>query len=188
MTGVGMGHLSALYADTSDPWGCEHSPYEQAKYRATRGALSRLYYRSVFELGCGNGQLARHLIGACDFYTGMDAVEKPLEAARTAVPEGRFVKGYYPCALPDGDFDLIVLSEILYFLDCDSIRELAGDIAARWPEAEVICVTWRGPSGNPLQGEEALCTFVAALETHAFACITQTLDYRIDRGISQVRP
>ncbi|MCQ0093965.1 methyltransferase domain-containing protein [Roseovarius sp. M141] len=97
--GVGRDHLHALYADTSDPWDFAHSDYEQAKFAATRAALSRPRYTSAFELGCGNGQLARHLVEICDRYTGMDAVAIAIEAARQAVPNARFIHDFYPCPL-----------------------------------------------------------------------------------------
>ncbi|UOA16734.1 MULTISPECIES: class I SAM-dependent methyltransferase [Sulfitobacter] len=181
--GVGLDHLQGLYAQTSDPWGFEHSAYEQAKFAATRAALSQSGYRSAFELGCGNGQLARHLIDLCARYTGMDAVASALRAARQAVPQGRFVQGFYPGPLPEGDFDLLILSEVLYFLDRAGLEQLAIDIQARWPQAEIICVTWLGPTGNPLQGEEALKGFAQALAARDFARLTQTDDYRIDRAL-----
>ena len=40
--GVGLDHLQGLYAETSDPWGFEHSAYEQAKFAATRAALAQM--------------------------------------------------------------------------------------------------------------------------------------------------
>lgn len=187
MTGVNMHHLNFLYTDTSDPWGFEHSSYERAKFRATRDALSRSRYRAVFELGCGNGQLARHLVSVAENYVGMDAVEKALQAARAAVPQGEFVKGYFPCPLPARDFDLLILSEILYFLDHGGISHMADEIMSRWPAAEILCVTWLGPSGNPLQGHEALAAFTAALKTHDFTLVARTEDYRIDRGLPGAR-
>lgn len=180
--GVGLDHLQGLYAETSDPWGFEHSAYEQAKFAATRAALAQDGYRSAFELGCGNGQLARHLIDLCARYTGMDAVASALIAARQAVPGGRFIQGFYPGPLPEGDFDLLILSEVLYFLDHPGLDQLATDIATRWPQAEIICVTWRGDTGNPLQGEEALKGFARALSTHDFTCVSETENYRIDRA------
>lgn len=183
MTGVSISHLHGLYAATDDPWNFVASPYEQEKFRATRSALSRTRYRAAFELGCGNGQLARHLAGAVAHYTGMDAVETALKAARKTLPAGTFVKGYYPCALPEESFDLVVLSEILYFLDHATLRLLAADIAARWPAAEILCVTYLGPSGNALQGDEALSAFIPALQTHRFTPLARTDSYRIDRGL-----
>ncbi|MFU8863553.1 MAG: class I SAM-dependent methyltransferase [Rhodobacterales bacterium] len=183
MTGVSISHLHGLYAATDDPWNFAGSPYEQEKFRATRRALSRTRYAAAFELGCGNGHLARHLAGAVAHYTGMDAVNTALEAARKTLPAGTFVNGYYPCDLPEDSFDLVVLSEILYFLDHATLRTLAADIAARWPAAEIICVTYLGPSGNALQGDEALSAFIPALQTHRFTQVARAEGYRIDRGL-----
>lgn len=180
---VGRDHLHALYAANPDPWDFKHSDYEQAKFAATRAALSRPRYSSALELGCGNGQLAWHLVTLCERYTGMDAVAIAIEAARQAVPEACLIHDFYPCPLPEEDFDLLILSEILYFLDRGDLLKLAADIAASWPRAEVLCVTWLGETDHDLQGEEALETFTAALVTHEFDCLARTDGYRIDRGL-----
>ncbi len=186
--GVGRQHLQTLYAETSDPWGFTHSDYEQAKFAATRRALLRPHYKSAFELGCGNGQLAKHLVDLCESYTGMDAVAIAVEAAREAVPTARFIHDFYPCHLPVDDFDLLILSEILYFLGHDSLRKLASDIATLWPQAEVLCVSWLGETDHDLQGEGALEIFTTALATHEFELVAQAEGYRIDRGLSKGDP
>lgn len=185
--GVDIQHLQALYSGTHDPWGFETSTYEQDKFVATRQSLSRSHYEAAFELGCGNGQLARHLVDICARYTGMDAVERPLAHARAALPSATFLQGFYPCALPTDTFDLLIFSEILYFLDPAALSGLASDVADRWPRAEVICVTWLGPSGHDLQGSDALSIFVEASHLHAFEPVRRTVDYRIDRGLPKVR-
>lgn len=182
---VGLDHLHALYAETDDPWGFRTSAYEQAKFAATRAALSRPAYDSALELGCGNGELARHIAPLCRRYTGIDAVETALEAARRAVPDGRFVQAFLPCPFPAGDYDLILLSEVLYFLDRPGLAAVAQEIAARCPAAEVLAVTWLGPSGNPLQGPEALEAFAAAMAP-AFRRLPVLCQprYRIDRFLA----
>ncbi len=177
--GVDIERLEALYAETDDPWGFRTSAYEQAKFAATRAALPRPRYTSALEIGCGNGELARHLSPCCADYTGVDAVEAALVAARRAVPGGRFHRALMPGGLPGGVHDLIVLSEILYFLGGADIVLLADGIDARWPGADVVCVTWLGPSGNPLEGEEALARFVAA-SRRAFRPVRLRSRYRID--------
>ena len=164
MSAVEPTALEALYSDSDDPWGFRSSAYEAAKFAATADALPRRRYRSALEIGCGNGELARRIAPRCERYTGLDAVETALAAARRAVPDGRFVKGFLPCALPEGPHDLIVLSEVLYFLDAWGIDWLAGELDRLWPEADIVVVTWRGPSGNPLEGEAALALFLAALD------------------------
>lgn len=187
MTGVGVAHLQAIYADSDDPWAFRTSRYEQDKFRATRAALAKDHYAAILEIGCGNGQLARHLCELCDRYTGVDAVDRALDAARAAVPAGRFVKGYYPCPLPDEDFDLIVLSEFLYFLNRDSIARLASEMADRWPAAEILCVSWLGPTDHELQGRDSVAAFTAAMQGHVFRCLAETDRYRIDRGLPKDR-
>lgn len=185
MSAVGRDHLEALYARSDDPWGFRTSAYERAKFQATRAALGRPRYASALEVGCGNGELARHLAPACDAYTGFDAVETALRAARRAVPHGRFVQGYLPCDLPGGEHDLIVVSEVLYFLDRPGLAHLGGQVARRWPRAEVLAVTWLGSSGNPLEGEAALAAFAEALAP-AFSAtpVSRAERYRIDRFVA----
>lgn len=179
MGGVNAARLQEIYRDGDDPWDFRRSPYEQAKFRETCRALPRGRYRSVLELGCGNGELARHLAPRCAAYTGVDAVETALAAARRAVPRGRFHRLFLPAPLPAGDHDLILLSEILYFLDAEGLAALAGQLDARWPGADVLCVTWLGPSGNPLEGGAALRHFTAA-SGRGFRQVARTPEYRID--------
>jgi SAM-dependent methyltransferase len=181
MNAVDLDHLGTLYADGDDPWGFRSSPYEQAKFRATRAALARPGFGSALELGCGNGELARHIAPICARYTGVDAVDKALQAARRAVPGGRFEQLFLPAPLPGGPHDLIILSEILYFLDPPGIRALAAQIDSRWPGAELLCVTFLGPSGNALQGGDALDLFRAA-SARSWHRAGGTARYRIDRA------
>ncbi|WP_299812777.1 SAM-dependent methyltransferase [uncultured Jannaschia sp.] len=179
MSAVGRDALDALYASTDDPWNFRTSDYERAKYDATIAALPRTTFRSILEIGCGNGELARRLAPRAERYTGVDAVEVALDAARRAVPEGRFHRVYLPCDLPTGAHDLLVLSEILYFLDEPGLGSLAVQIDRRWPAAELLCVTWLGPSGNALEGGEALRLFGDAT-ARATRCVRMDPAYRID--------
>ena len=176
---VARGDLEAIYAGTDDPWDFRGSAYERAKFAATAAALPRPAYASALELGCGNGELARRIAPRCAAYAGVDAVATALEAARAAVPEGRFAQAFLPCDLPGGDHDLILLSEILYFLDADGIDATIRQIDRRWPDADVVCVTYRGPSGNPLEGEAALALALACTQRRAEAARIES-SYRID--------
>ncbi|EAR50269.1 methyltransferase, putative [Oceanicola granulosus HTCC2516] len=182
MNAVTPDHLARLYSATDDPWKFATSPYEQARFDAVAAALARPRYGSVLEVGCGNGALARRIAPRAGAYTGVDAVERALASARVAVPEGRFHRQMLPAELPDGDYDLILMSEILYFLDRPGLADLAEQIDRRWGGAELVCVNWLGDSGNPLQGPEALAAFDAAL-TRPLACLRPGPDFRIDRRL-----
>jgi SAM-dependent methyltransferase len=179
MTAVSCEQLEGIYAAGDDPWSFRTSAYEQSKFRATCAALPRHRYRSVLELGCGNGELARHIAPRCAAYTGVDAVQTALDAARRALPEGRFHRLFLPAPLPEGEHDLLLLSEVLYFLDPPGLAALAQQIDRRWPEADLVCVTWLGPSGNALEGEEALDIF-RSWSRRALHRVAASDRYRID--------
>lgn len=155
-------HLEKLYSATDDPWDFRSSPYEAARFEATLAALPRAGYVHALEIGCGNGELARRLAARCDAYSGLDAVDTALVAARQAVPTGTFTQGFLPCELPKGAYDLIVLSEILYFLDKAGLKDLASQLDCRWPDADILAVNWLGLSGNEIEGDAALAHFAAA--------------------------
>jgi SAM-dependent methyltransferase len=181
---VSLSSLHQIYAAGDDPWDFASSDYEQRKFAATREALLRPSYRSALELGCGNGALAAHLAPCCDHYLGIDAVEKAVAAARRRVPKAEFACNFYPCRLPDRDYDLIVLSEILYFLSPDSIAQLARDIRELAPRAEIICTTFLGDTEHLLQGAQSVACLQSALRgDFAFQCLADTGIYRIDRGL-----
>ncbi len=183
---VTLTELERKYWGNADPWRFRTSPYEQEKFTATRAALARTRYVSAIELGCGNGALAAHLAPRCENYVGIDGVERAVIAARLAVPEAGFVRRLFPCDLPAGDHDLIILSEILYFFNETDIGHLARQISQFCPNAEIICVTYLGETGNLLQGEEALSAFVQALGPNfSFTTIKRTTGYRIDRRVWQ---
>ena len=68
-----------------------------------------------------------------------------------------------PDGFPDGAYDLVVISELLYFLSPDDIGGLASRVAAALrPGAIVALANWTGPTDTPCTGEQAASLFVAA--------------------------
>ena len=155
MTPASLQHLNKLYASTDDPWCHRTSPYEQRKYELAISALGESRYEHILELGCGNGEFARRLSCLSESYTGFDAVDRALLEAKKAVPHGEFFQGFYPCKLPAGDYDLIVVSEFLYFLDKTTIKHLADTILKRWRMSDILVVNYRGETGHVLDGDGA---------------------------------
>ena len=179
-----IAHLNDLYAQTDDPWNFDTSAYEQARFRATRDALPRDRYRAALEIGCGNGALARHLAPICGSYTGIDTVARAVAAAQVRVPAARFIQATYPCDLAGSDYDLIILSEVLYFLTPAVIRHLARNLVAAAPGADLVCVSYLGDTAQALQGRDALAILQAALSDRmTLEPVVDTGGYRIDRGV-----
>ena len=58
-------------------------------------------------------------------------------------------------------FDLIVLSEVLYFLSPADIAKVADRVCATLDaKGIVLLVNWRGRSGDPCTGDEAAGIFI----------------------------
>lgn len=159
-------HFQDLYRASPDPWHFETSAYEQAKYRNSLQALGGRHFTSGLEVGCSIGVLTRMLACRCDRMLGVDIVEAPLPAARMRcanLPFVQFVRMQVPAEWPSEPFDLIVFSEVLYFLS-------AGDIAGcvqrvlntLLPGGAVLLVNWTGETGDPSQGNAAPDRFIAA--------------------------
>nr|WP_294543705.1 SAM-dependent methyltransferase [uncultured Rhodopila sp.] len=159
-------HFQRIYEASADPWGFGSNPYEQEKYGRTLQALGDRRFAAGLEVGCSIGVLTRLLAARCDALLGIDLVEQPLAAARARCadqPHVGFQRMQVPQAWPDGRFDLIVLSEVLYFLTASDIDWSAARVrSSLLPKAVVILVNWLGRSDDPTPGDEAANRFIRA--------------------------
>lgn len=118
-------YFDDVYRANSDPWAFETSPYEKAKYEATVAALPNDRYKNAFEIGCSIGVLSALLAQRCEKLLSVDASELPLEAARQRLapyPNIAVRQMSIPNDFPDGHFDLIVMSEVGYYLVIDDLK------------------------------------------------------------------
>jgi SAM-dependent methyltransferase len=67
--------------------------------------------------------------------------------ARTAVqPQVDVRVGAIPEDLPDAQFDLVIASEVLYYLDGDALDAVLGHVCAHLtPCGRIVAVHWRTP-------------------------------------------
>ena len=160
-------YFDDLYGRDPDPWRFETSGYERAKYADTVAALPRPRYGRVLEVGCSIGVLTASLAERADHLVATDVAEAALAVARRrldAAPQVRFVRGGFPDDAPEGPFDLIVLSEVLYYLSAADLRRAATATVDRLaPGGEVLLVHWLGETPDyPLTGDEAAEGFLSA--------------------------
>jgi SAM-dependent methyltransferase len=159
-------HFERLYQSSPDPWGFRTSAYEQAKYQATVDLLGQRDFASGLEVGCSIGILTRMLAPRCGRLLGVDIVEDPLPAARARCadqPQVRFERMRVPGEWPAARFDLIVLSEVLYFLSAADIGACARHvIETLLPGGVVILVNWTGRTDDPSSGDLAPERFITA--------------------------
>ena len=152
------GYFDDLYARTDDPWDLATSGYERRKYALTIAALPAGHYRRAFEPGCAIGVLTAQLVQRCDALLAWDGVPRALEQARQRVvdPRVRFELARVPSQWPPGRFDLVLCSELLYFLaagDRTTFRDRA--VQSLDPGGHLVAVHWRHAFAEaPSNGDE----------------------------------
>jgi SAM-dependent methyltransferase len=176
-------YFERLYAADPDPWRFKTSAYEAAKYAATVAALADRRYAAALEVGCSIGELSARIAPLCDAFLGLDITEVPLAEARArcaGLGQARFACMAVPGAWPEGQFDLILLSEVLYFLNAADIRGTAERVQASLsPGGRVLLVNWIGEPEEPQPGDRAAETFIAAMNLPVTRA-ERAAQYRLD--------
>ncbi|MDO5498448.1 MAG: SAM-dependent methyltransferase [Propionibacteriaceae bacterium] len=148
---MGERWLHEQYAGSADPWGYDQRWYEQRKYALTLAALPRPRYRYAFEPGCSIGVLTERLAERCDRLLACDLVPAAVERAteRLAGRAGVRVRQWDArTPWPDTGFDLIVVSEVLYYLELEQARTFCRRLTERLAgDGQVVAVHWRRPAG-----------------------------------------
>ena len=167
---------------TGDPRPPRDAGRESEKIGLVEAILASDHYRSILELGCGTGDLARLLVERCDSYTGVDADSVALAEARRRVcdePSPRFVPLALPLDFPSGEHQLVVLSELLQLLEPFAVLEVARCLAAHTPCREIVVIS---ASDEHADGRDAaLEAFVVALSnTFEYQELAVRRHYRID--------
>jgi len=148
-TSTPASYFEDMYENAQDPWSLAERWYEQRKYDLTLAALPQAHYRRAFEPGCSVGVLTRRLAARCGTLLACDRVASAVESTRQRVadlPHVTVRQSAIPQEWPPGAFDLIVLSEVLYYLD-ETARDLVLDrtTAALEPGGTLVTVHWNHP-------------------------------------------
>lgn len=159
MASMDRTYFAKMYESETDPWGFESSWYEQRKYALTVAALPDRRYRSAFEPGCSVGMLSSLLSERCDHLVATDIVPSAVEQARIRcrnISGVRVEQRAIPEDVPVGPFDLVVLSEVAYYFDRQTLELLLDRLVdSMTPAATIVGVHWRGVTNYPLTGDEA---------------------------------
>ncbi|NNG18080.1 methyltransferase domain-containing protein [Naumannella sp. ID2617S] len=178
-------YFAEQYAGAEDPWGFTSRWYERRKYTLTLAALPRARYRSAFEPGCSIGVLTAGLAERCDRLLSVDLVPQAVARARVRVPAPhvRLAVGDLRDPWPDERFDLVVLSEVAYYLQEEQVERLAQRArAALTDDGHLVTVHWRHPvAEHRLSGDRA----DALLRRHLG--LTLLAEYRDDDFVMTVQ-
>lgn len=159
-------HFDALYRGDADPWRVRGDWYERRKRALALAALPRERYGRVLEIGCSTGVMTVELARRAGRLTALDASAVAVDLARRTVaaagldgPDVQVRVGGVPDDLPAGPaavVDLVVLSEVGYFLRSDALDELVARLPRLLaPGGELLAVHWRrDPETLPVPGDE----------------------------------
>jgi SAM-dependent methyltransferase len=177
-------YFDTIYARDADPWGYATSPYEKRKYAATLAALPRLRFSRAFEPGCSIGVLTRMLAPRCGQLLAADMSEISLGLARARCRDMRnirFRRMRIPADWPPGTFDLVVLSEVLYYQSQRDVSATACKIQrCLRAGGAVIIVHWLGVTGTARSGDQVARQFIRQTTRVRLVARRRTALYRLD--------
>ncbi len=117
-------YFERLYAQSPDPWSLETSSYERKKYERTLDVLKHRRYHRALEVGCSVGVFTTMLASLCDELLAVDISERAVATAKERLmgfPHVRVERRILPEETPNGPFDLIIASEVLYYLSRERV-------------------------------------------------------------------
>ena len=197
----GRHHFESLFASDADPWQYT-SKYEQTKYEQTLGMLPAGRPAKALEIGCAEGHFTLQLSSRVKSLVASDISEIALR--RTAEyfidsPHVSFRQMDLARDPIDGSFDLILCSEMLYYMgDREALAAVGRKLAAALKpggylitahanlaidEPMAIGFDWRMPYGAKVIGE----TFASTSDL-IFDKELQTPLYRIQRFRRRLLP
>jgi trans-aconitate methyltransferase len=153
-------HFDTLFGVDSDPWGTRTRWYEARKRALTLAALPHARYGRAFEPGCAAGELTAALATRCDRVEASDASAAAVSRARRRLGEldnVHLTQARVPQTWPTGRFDLVVVSELGYYL-CGSELVTLGVrcIESLAADGVLLACHWRRPAEDFVQSADAV--------------------------------
>lgn len=187
-----LAHFERLHAQSSDPWHYESAWYERRKRSLTLAMLSRPHYHRIFEPGCSIGVLSAELAPRCDALVCWDFSPSAVAASQRRLaswPHVRVERGELPpidersgtSGSLEVEFDLIVFSELGYYLEPDALSATIQTLKrALHEEGELVACHWRQPLADGyLSGDEVHARMHETLGLPRISTLTEH-DFRLD--------
>lgn len=155
---IDRSHFDGMYAESDDPWHMRASWYEERKRAVLLASLPSARFASAYEPGCAAGDLTLPLARRCQKLLASDGSERAVLQTRQRLATKKNVavmQAWLPDEWPEGHFDLIVLSEFLYYLAPPALdRLLQCVVKAKTVDGVVVACHWRAPiEGCALAGD-----------------------------------
>jgi 2-polyprenyl-3-methyl-5-hydroxy-6-metoxy-1,4-benzoquinol methylase len=115
-------------------------------------------YGHGLEVGCSEGYFTERLSTRCDNLLAIDISQVAVSRAQKRLAGKSWVKferRTIPEEVPEGPFDLVVCSEVLYYLNTNRLREALRHLAAVIPPGGTfVALHYLGDAGGVISGSE----------------------------------
>lgn len=124
------GRFNNLYLLDPDPFGCETYTYERQKANDLIGALHGQRFVNILDLGCGTGVLTKELSHLSKTVTAIDFSERAIDIAlrKCQASNIKFQCNDIRNLALQERYDLIVCSEVLYYLNSQELVQFLKKI------------------------------------------------------------
>jgi SAM-dependent methyltransferase len=150
VTPMTLADFESRYRQDPDPWGYRTRPYERDKYQATLDACGPGLFGAALELGASIGVFSAMLAPRCRSLTTIDGAPTAVHTAEQVLcrhDNVQVVLGTIPDAIPARAADLVVASEILYYLDQGGLSATLASLSKVLSDGgRLVAVHWR-PTG-----------------------------------------
>jgi cyclopropane fatty-acyl-phospholipid synthase-like methyltransferase len=147
-----------FYAGEHDPFHFDSNPYEAAKFDDLLGVIGEGPFEHALEVGCSIGSFTERLAPRCGDLLATDISQVAVERTQRRLADHanvRVERRTIPRELPEGPFDLIVCSDVLYYLPARRLRRTLGLLAERLaPRGSIVSLHWLGDHGAPVSGDQ----------------------------------
>lgn len=172
--------IDRFFDSGGDPFGFDVNPDEQIKFRRTLEVCGSGNLGRVLEIGCAVGSFTEMLSPRATDLLAIDVSEAAIEQAKERMnghPHVHLETRTLPADFPGGPFDLVVASDVLYYLTLDDLETCLTLIEKRLASGgALVAVHYTPRVGTLLDGNE-LHDFLADRTT-----MSHTLDERTELG------
>jgi SAM-dependent methyltransferase len=146
------GHFDARHAARDDPWGLATKWYEIRKRRILLASLPEEALGRVLEIGCSVGITTIDLASRSESVLALDVSSEAVQRAGERLagfPNVEVRQADVTAGLPGDGYDLVVLSEVGYYLSSPALERLLDDVEALLTPRGVLAVChWRYDEGD----------------------------------------
>jgi SAM-dependent methyltransferase len=178
--------LELFYAGRDDPYGLAASAIETAKYKHTIDVLDGRRFARALEVGCAAGVFSERLAPFCEELVAVDISAVAVSKARRrlqSIPGAEARRLSIPSQMPEGSFDLIVCSDVLYYWEphilVDALRRFEESLR---PGGSLVALHYLGTPGQGTLMTANRVHDLLASHTTLERAVSETTDrYRLER-------